>query len=151
MTRARTKESIGMVRTVMAFLALALLVIGCAGADDAPKLSPPAWLNDTQIQVLETRPSFDGNVEVVLALHNQGMKPLIITDLARDGAVRVRAGEDNYGELHPLSVGVAKPIKLRSRERLRTSLLFKPTRGAPTALVVYDRTYAFTQLSARKP
>jgi hypothetical protein len=74
---------------------------------------------------------------VGLLLRNRSNREIVVERLNQHGAVSVvHAGAT--ASLHNLSVGVAKPIRLRPRESKRTSLLFVAFAGAPTALRLYD-------------
>lgn len=128
---------------------MAIAVVACARQpkEDAPK-PVPHWVTSTRINATASRPSFDQNVEVFVNIENLSSTALSLTGLDNEEIVlRTAAGESST--LHPLSVGVAKPIVLPPGQTTRTSLLFKPLREAPTGLKVYGRESKVTPLPIR--
>lgn len=122
---------------ITSFVGVALALVACSGERKSPSRPPPAWLSFVTVKVERTRPAFDNHTEVFVALANQGQEPIEIRDLAADGAVRL-AHAGGIAALHPVSVGVKKPIRLRPGQVTQTSLLFEATPGAPRALQLYD-------------
>jgi hypothetical protein len=74
---------------------------------------------------LGTRPAFDGNVELMVTLTNKSKYAVVMDRLDKDGEVQLAGVHGAHAALHPLSVGVAKPILLAPGDTLHSSLLFK--------------------------
>ena len=124
------------------------LLFGVIACDDdraepaSQQVRAPKWLEDVEIGVLGVEPAFDDNVEVSLTLVNHGNNAFTIDGLGEGEVVRLLDEKGKLAPLHRVSVGRAKPIKVRPRATTTTSLLFTPLPGIPTTLRVYDRTLA---------
>jgi hypothetical protein len=119
---------------------LALLLVGahlsCQRAQ--PSVHKPEWVTRTRIEAGQARPAFDGNVELVVSITNTSPVPVVVEHMEREHRVQLEGDHGAASELHPFSVGVAKPLKLSPGERLTTSLLFRPLDGKPRTLRVYE-------------
>jgi hypothetical protein len=105
---------------------------------EPPSKPKPEWVLLAQFEAHDARPVFDGNVEVSVSINNTSSSPLSVDGMDRDARVLLKGADGSVSLLHPLSVGVAKPIRLRPNEQTTAKLLFKPLKGEPSALAVYD-------------
>lgn len=119
-------------------------VAGCdhAGTTAAPK-SKPSWLSKVDVVPLATKPAFDGNVELMVTLTNKSKYPVVLDRLDKDGEVQLAGVKGSRSMLHPLSVGVAKPIVLAPGDTLQSSLLFKRLDEPPAQLELYGKKSGF--------
>jgi hypothetical protein len=102
----------------------------------------PAWLEHVDMRLVRTGPAFEGNTEVFLDLLNRSEEPISIDKLDAEGAVALEHEGGALAPIHPISVGVAKPIELLPGRVKSTSLLFQAAVGVPRALRFYDKELA---------
>jgi hypothetical protein len=62
----------------------------------------------------------------------------------------LKGADGSVSLLHPLSVGVAKPIRLHPNEHTTAKLLFKPLKAQPSVLAIYDDESRVTLVSPTK-
>jgi len=120
------------------FIASAYL-LGVSACEQRAERAPlPEWVMRTEVEAMSVRRAFDDNVELTVSILNKSQSPLVVEHLDADKRVLLKSADGVVAQLHPASVGVAKPIRLRPNERATTSLLFKPLKAPPSVLVVYD-------------
>ena len=126
-------------------LVLALLLGATACDSDrakpaSSKAKAPTWLDKVEIQIVGVEPSFEENIEVSLELVNHADQAFSIEGLGMGEVVRLLDDQGKLAPLHRVSVGLAKPIRVRPGATTKASLLFTPLPGKPAKLRVYDRT-----------
>jgi hypothetical protein len=114
------------------------MVVGCT---PEPKAEPPPWLSSVTVHVRQSRPAYDNHREVVVEFVNQSEQPIELRSLERGDAVRLQHSGTTLAALHPISVGVKKPIHLRPRGVTQASLLFEAAPGSPSALHWYGNVH----------
>jgi hypothetical protein len=119
---------------------LVALASGCNRAEKAagPK-AKPTWVSSVDVVPLGTKPAFDGNVELKVTLTNKSKYPVVLDRLDKDGEVKLAGVKGAHAALHPLSIGVAKPIVLAPGDTLQSSLLFKRLDEPARELELYGK------------
>lgn len=122
-------------------LAATLLVLAAGCDRDKPTEAKPtpSWVSRVDVVPLSTKPAFDGNVELLVTLTNKSKYPVVMSHLDADAQVQLSGANGGRAELHPLSVGVAKPIMLTPGETVQSSLLFKRLGEPARQLVLYGK------------
>jgi hypothetical protein len=119
-------------------VATCLSSLSCDRAEKTtPPRAKPSWVSRVDLVPLGTKPAFDGNVELVVTLTNKSQYPVVMDRLDKDGEVQLAGIHGAHAALHPLSVGVAKPILLAPGDTVRSSLLFKRLDEPAEQLEVY--------------
>ncbi len=122
-------------------LGLAIILGSCdrEAQPDEPKYELRDGLPEgLSVAVREVKPSFDGNWEVVLLLENFGDRPIVLENL-KDETTKLVMSDGTSRPLHGISLGRAKPVKVRAGARHRTSLLFTSSTAQPVTLVLKGR------------
>jgi hypothetical protein len=122
--KVMTARSIG----IWLLLSLATSLFGLSCDRTEKKATPkakPSWVSRVDLVPLGTRPAFDGNVELMVTLTNKSKYAVVMDRLDKDGEVQLAGVHGAHAALHPLSVGVAKPILLAPGDTVHSSFLFK--------------------------